>query len=200
MKLYKHKDYKEYVAAQIEKNIRKLENVWVRDEELILLAGKIKRYIPKPEFGLCHGVRNGWEVKRLKELLGIKILGTDISPTASQFPDTIEWDFHKVKKEWVNNVDFIYTNSFDHSYDPQMCLDLWMECIKKGVGVCFIHWGSSNKTSIDAADCVSGTLNDYRKLFNEKYRIVEEFGKASRLFFAIKHKTNKSRKKAVLLG
>jgi hypothetical protein len=46
-------------------------------------------------------------------------MGTEISDTAGQFPYTIQWDFHKTKAEWIDATDFIYSNCFDHSYDPQ---------------------------------------------------------------------------------
>ena len=191
MKLYKHKNYNEYVKAQIKKNERKIKNVWVNASEIILISKKIKKYIPDAKFGICHGVRNAWEVKRLKQLLNIEIIGTEISPSATKFPNTIQWDFHKMKEEWKNSVDFIYSNSFDHSYDPEMCLNTWMKCIRKRKGVCFIHWMDTNRDKIDAADCFAGTIKDYRKLFNKNYIIIEEFGNRHRKVFAIKHKPKK---------
>ena len=36
------------------------------------------------------------------------MIDTEISETAEQFPNTIQWDFHKVKPEWLSSVDFIY--------------------------------------------------------------------------------------------
>ena len=188
MKLYKYKNYDEYVKMQIIKNEKKIKLVWVKNHELILISKKIKQYIPGAKFGICHGVRNAWEVKRLKELLKIEILGTEIAPSATRFPNTIQWDFHKIKDEWKNNVYFIYRNSFDHSYDPIMSLDSWMKCIKKEKGICFIHWMKTNADKIDTADCFAGTIKDYRKMFNKKYKVVEEFGKKGRVVFAIKHK------------
>jgi hypothetical protein len=188
MKLYKHKDYDEYYDAQVKKNERKINHVWVKSNEITLIAKKVKKYIPDATFGICHGVRNGWEVERFKKLLNIDILGTDIAPSANQFKDCIQWDFHKIQDGWKNSVDFIYSNSFDHSFDPEMCLDKWMKCIRKGRGICFIHWMSTNANKIDAADCFAGTVHDYRKLFNKKYMILEEFGRKGRTIFAIKHK------------
>ena len=66
------------------------------------------------------------------------------SKTATEFPNTIQWDFHEVKPEWVNSVDFIYSNSFDHSYDPERCLNAWMSCIRPG-GFCFLEHTSSHE-------------------------------------------------------
>lgn len=188
MKQYKHKNYDEYVQAQIEKNEKKLKLVWVKEREIISIVDRIKRYIPNPEFGLCHGVRNAWEVRKFKKLLKIKVLGTDIAPSVNSYENTIQWDFHEVKDEWINNVDFIYSNSFDHSYDPRMCLDKWMSCIKKKTGICFIHWMATNATEYDAADCFAASLKEYRKLFRRDYFILEEFGTRGRIIFAIKHK------------
>ena len=188
MKLYKHKTHDEYVEAQIKKNERKIKHVWVKNPELSLIANKIKENIPGAKFGICHGVRNSWEVERLRQLLKIEIIGTDIAPSATKFKNTIQWDFHKIKNEWKNSVDFIYSNSFDHSYDPTLCLDRWMKCIRKGVGICFIHWMSTNANKIDAADCFAGTIPDYRKIITKKYIISEEFGRKGRKIFAIKHK------------
>ena len=174
MKLYKHKNHTEYV--------------WVEEGELKLLTNHIKNNIKNPSFGLCHGVRNGWEVSKLKELLNINVIGTDISPTANEFENVIQWDFHETNEDW-NNVDFIYSNSFDHSYDPQKCLDVWMDSINRKTGVCYIHWMNSNFRKMDAADCFAASRLDYRKLFNKKYRVVKEFYKyKTRVIFAIKHR------------
>ena len=71
---------------------------------------------PKVSFGLCHGTRRGFEQKQIKEEFSkrgkdVNVIGTEISDTANQFESTIEWDFHNVHPDWVNNVDFIYSNS-----------------------------------------------------------------------------------------
>jgi hypothetical protein len=191
MKLYKHKNYKEYYDAQVKKNVNKIDLVWVKRSELALLAKHIKKHVPNAEFGICHGVRNAEEVKVLRRLLGIEIVGTEISHTADQFPHTIKWDFHDVKDEWVDGVDFIYSNSFDHSYKPKECLDQWMRCVKKN-GVCYIHWNSENVDPDKAgpADCFMATLKEYRQMFNEKYKVIDEFYSKhySRTIFAIKHR------------
>ncbi|PZQ43933.1 MAG: hypothetical protein DI551_11175 [Micavibrio aeruginosavorus] len=65
-------------------------------------------------------------------------MGTEISETAKDFPNTIQWDFHNVKPEWIGSVDFIYSNSFDHSYDPEKCLNAWMSCITPN-GLCILE-------------------------------------------------------------
>ena len=188
MEIYKHKNYEEYKKAQIWKNTGKLKLVWIKGKELRAIVNHINKYIPKAKFGICHGVRNAWEVKQFRKHLNIDVIGTEISHTANQFDNTIQWDFHDIKDEWVDNVDFIYSNSFDHSYDPEMCLDQWMKCIKKD-GICYIHW-HSEIYKIDVADCFAATKKEIRRIFNKNYKIIDEFAPLSvdRTIFAIKHK------------
>ena len=109
-------DYERYRRVQIEGNHRKLGNIWVAEENIAYLADYLR---PKnPRFGICHGTRRGKEQEWFRKYLQCEVIGTEISDTALQFPDTIQWDFHEVKPEWIGAVDFIYSNSFDHSYDP----------------------------------------------------------------------------------
>lgn len=169
--LYKYKNYEEYKRIQIEGNIKKIDNVWVSKENILLLSNYIKNHITNPKFGLCHGTRRGIEQQYFRDFLKIDVLGTEISPTASQFPNTIEWDFHKVKDEWIDNVDFIYSNSFDHSYKPKECLDAWMSCINSK-GICILEWTPGHKHSTKL-DPFGGTLIDYINLISFKYHIKE---------------------------
>ncbi len=187
MKLYEHEDHESYIEAQEAKNKRKINLVWVKPHEILEISKKIKEYVPKAEFGICHGVRNGWEVAELRRLLDINVIGTDIASSATNFDNVIQWDFHNIKKDWMADVDFIYSNSFDHTWNPELCLDMWMYCIK-GDGVCFIHWMDTNTDTIDSADCFAASLEEYRMLINKKYRIVEELGNPHRVVFVIKHK------------
>ncbi len=189
MKFYKHKSYNEYVSAQIKKNLEKIDNIWVTEKEIRKIAELINENVKDKKFGICHGVRNGWEVKRLRQLLKIEVIGTDISPTASRFENCIQWDFHNIKNEWLNNVDFIYSNSFDHSYDPYFCLDNWMKCIKKHQGICLLHWMKTNEKRIDPADCFAGSYIEYKKLIEKKYDILNEVNNNdTRIIFVIKHR------------
>jgi hypothetical protein len=188
MKLYKHKDYKEYKEAQILKNTGKLNLVWIKKDELIKIVNHAKEKVPEINFGICHGVRNAWEVKQFRKYFKANIIGTEISYTATKFDNTIQWDFHDIKNEWINKFDFIYSNSFDHSNRPEYCLDQWMKCLK-ATGICYIHWHKENENKIDPADCFAASRKEYRKLFSKKYKILDEFATMSdaRVVFAIKH-------------
>ena len=81
--------------------------------------------------GLCHGSRNGFEQEFFNiNIKNSKIIGTDISDTANTFKNSVVWDFHDIKDEWLNHFDFIYTNSLDQSYDPKKALTTWLGQIK----------------------------------------------------------------------
>ena len=194
MKLYKHDSYEEYVKAQVDLNEKKLGQVFIRKEIAQLIALYVENNIYAPEFGICHGVRNAWEVKCFRELLNFNIIGTEIADTATQFDDTIKWDFHDVKEEWINNVDFIYSNSLDHSYDPEYCLAQWVSCLSNK-GMCFIEWTfmSKSKPSLKSmkADCFGADLDEYKELISKNFKIIDELEmdlkeKENRVIFVVK--------------
>jgi hypothetical protein len=131
-------DYDKYRQIQIEGNRRKLGYIWADEENIATLSTYIRNAMGTPRFGICHGTRRGKEQEWFRKYLGCEVIGTEISDTAEQFPHTIQWDFHEVKPEWVNATDFIYSNSFDHSYDPERCLNAWMSCVRPG-GLCILE-------------------------------------------------------------
>jgi hypothetical protein len=139
MKLHSYKDYNEYRAAQIKANHDKIKNCWVRPETVDLICKKILEVCPGPKLGLCHGTRRGIEQALFKSYLKCEVIGTEISDTAEKFSDTIQWDFHIVKDEWVEACDFIYSNSLDHSYNPLGALEKWISCLT-AQGLLVIEW------------------------------------------------------------
>lgn len=142
-------DYQKYKEVQVAGNKRKIESVWVQEENIKFLADYISKTKRNADFGICHGTRRGKEQEWFMKYLNNKVIGTEISDNAKDFPHTIQWDFHEVKEEWINNVDFIYSNSLDHSYDPEKCLNAWMSCLKPG-GICIIE-----HSSVDTPDFTS---------------------------------------------
>lgn len=133
--------YEEYRKIQENGNKSKINNIFVIEENVAFLASYIKSFVQSPRFGICHGTRRGREQEWFRKYLSCEVIGTEISDTAETFPHTIQWDFHEVKPEWVASVDFIYSNSFDHSYDPEKCLNSWMTCLRQG-GLCIIEHSS----------------------------------------------------------
>lgn len=149
MKLYQYLDadgnfdYTAYKAAQIKTNHRKIDHVGPPRELIETIATYIKAHVPHVSFALCHGTRRGNEQRYFRECLHAEVMGTEISDTAREFPYTIEWDFHDIKEEWIESVDFIYSNSLDHSYDPVRCLQQWMRCLKVG-GICVLGYSTNH--------------------------------------------------------
>lgn len=139
--LHEYKDYDEYVAIQISGNKEKIGLTWVVEENIEFLSHYLLEKLKTVEAGICHGTRRGQEQNWFSGKLNASIFGTEISDTATEFPNTIQWDFHEVKPEWLGKFDFIYSNSFDHSYDPEKCLNAWMSCLKEG-GLCIIEHSS----------------------------------------------------------
>jgi hypothetical protein len=131
-------DYEQYRSVQIEGNVRKITNVFAKEENIRFLSNYIVSAIGQPRFGVCHGTRRGMEQIWFRKYLNCEVFGTEISHTAAQFPDTIQWDFHQIKNEWIDKFDFIYSNALDHSYDPRACLRAWMSCVRPG-GLCIIE-------------------------------------------------------------
>ena len=181
MKVWKYKNYKEYLDTQIDFTNQKLANnakpSWVNPIDIQALTGYIFEYNSDVKFGLCHGTRRGLEQTEFIETFSklgndVEVVGTEINPEAAEkYENTIEWDFCKVKDEWINNVDFIFTNSFDHCFNPEETLDTWMSCLNKN-GLCIIEWTTSD-TQCRAGDPFGATCEEYKKLFSKKYDIVD---------------------------
>ena len=124
-------DYEKYVDYQTRQNKRKLENLGpdLSHKEDFLIEFVTKNTTPK--FGICHGVRRGTENNSLSKGLGVPVIGTEISDTATQFENVIQWDFHDAKEEWLDSASVVYTNSLDHAFDPIYALGNWMRCVHK---------------------------------------------------------------------
>lgn len=172
VRLHRYGSKDEYVSVQGEWNRRKIDLVWATEEALSIVARSVSESIPDAKFGVCHGSRNGWEQKRLKALLGITVVGTDISDTAALFPDTIRWDFHDPNPDWTGRVDFVYSNSLDHSYDPDLALRVWMESLSPR-GLCFIDWSDGHGEShVNPLDCFGASSREMVDILG-KHGVVE---------------------------
>jgi hypothetical protein len=160
MKILEFGSYEEYRSVQVAANKLKYKNVYAEDSEIRRIAEHFKKAVPQARTGLCHGVRNGYEVRLFRRLLpDVNIVGTDIADTAAQLPNCIVWDMHEVKAEWVGNTDFMYSNSWDHTYDPEILFFRWSECLSAG-GRLYLAYteshsesGATEETKVDAFGC-----------------------------------------------
>jgi hypothetical protein len=127
-------DYEFYKELQTMGNKFKLDKQWVGEDHITILSEYINASDQSPKMGICHGTRQGFEQQWFRDHLDgeVDVIGTEISDTATQFPHTIQWDFHEIKPEWEGNVGFIYSNSWDHSFDPKVAFTAWAKCLEPG--------------------------------------------------------------------
>ena len=148
-KLYRinHHDKTLYKKIQIEANIRKLgkgrggrKTDWEERIKLIVDNFVNDHIVSSQDYikGVCMGARDGSEVilfekmleialKKMKLFPTVNIIGTDISPSATLFPQMIVHDFHETMPENIGQVDFIYSNSLDQAIDPKKALSVWID-------------------------------------------------------------------------
>jgi SAM-dependent methyltransferase len=147
--LVSYSSHDEYVSIQIDGNKKKIDKVFADEETIGIICDYLRPRSPKR--GLCHGSRNGTEVRWFREKLGIEVIGSDISDTA---PDhgLIQWDFHERNPDWVGRFDFVYTNSHDHAYDPKKAISAWVEQLAPGGVLLLEHTlqhGPQGQTKLD---------------------------------------------------
>ncbi|HSY08592.1 MAG TPA: methyltransferase domain-containing protein [Steroidobacteraceae bacterium] len=136
-------DLAEYHREQEKGNRAKIEQIWTSEPNLRFICQWLKDRGATPQFILCHGTRNGFEQKVFNAFFQCEVIGTEISPTASQFPMTVMADFHEPKPEWGERADIVYSNSLDHAYDPGKALRAWAQAVKNG-GVIVIEKASDS--------------------------------------------------------
>jgi hypothetical protein len=122
--------YDEYRRMQIFHNKRKIEKVWADAETITFIASYLRAHVGQVERGICHGTRRGYEQAEFSRQLQCPVVGTEISDTAKDFPDTVEWDFHDPRPDWIGAFTFVYTNSLDQAFSPRKALDTWVEQLK----------------------------------------------------------------------
>lgn len=165
MKLYKYKNYAEYIKSQQTANKRKSGNIWAKEENIKYIAEYVRKF--NPLYGMCHGVRQGWEVIWFKEYLLCQIFGTEIGKI--RHSNIIQWDFNRQNPDWIGHFDFIYSNSFDHAFQPELTIQVWAEQLQPN-GLIILeydrrqeHTGEISK-SINKTDPVSIKFNELKEL------------------------------------
>ena len=163
MKLHTYQSPEHYRRVQEEWNRRKLSWVYVAEKELDIIAKTLKPIGPR--FGICHGARNGHEVAGLHSRLpDCRVIGTDISSTATDFKNVIQHDFHNPMPDGCGPACFVYSNSLDHAHDPQKAIAAWKAQLRIG-GLLIVHWSvDSEEAYMTEADCFGASLEEYRSL------------------------------------
>jgi len=143
----------EYLKAQVSLNKRKINWQWATKDDIKYISNLVHGR------GICHGARNGFEVNEFRKY-GNSVIGTDISDTAKKY-GLVQWDFHHQKKIWIEQFDFVYTNSLDHSHTPRWAIRRFMEQLKPG-GKCVIHTPDNfaNLQHGNPGDCFGATVEE----------------------------------------
>ena len=70
--------------------------------------------------------------RRFREYLGHEVTAhRDRDPRyGGTFPNMVRHDFHEPRAEWLGKASFVYSNSWDHAYDPAKALRTWMGSLK----------------------------------------------------------------------
>lgn len=179
-RLFEHRDYERYRQVQNEGNARKFREVFAKEKNVHYLARYVMGRAGPPGFVLCHGSRNGAEVAWFKSAFpaGTRLLGTDIGDTAKTLADTIQWDFHEVREDWIGATDVIYSNSWDHAYDPEKCFRAWLSCLTPKGLMLIEHHRTHEADKTSELDCFGTTRNGLRKMLNTvgagRWKVVDE--------------------------
>ncbi|WP_112309678.1 class I SAM-dependent methyltransferase [Pseudogemmobacter bohemicus] len=169
--LYQYPDYDTYREVQSQGNKAKLKAQFVRESHIQLLADIVLKNAPEPDFGLCHGTRRGAEQSWFRTHLGSKarVIGTEISDTATQFPDTLQWDFHDENPDWESRADFVYSNSWDHAFDPLKAFGAWIKSLKPGGLLLLDHTRGHSPKTADALDPFGISLEKLISMITEAF-------------------------------
>jgi len=184
MKIYEYENYEDYVEAQTKANVEKLKNYWINQSTI----ESIYKKKPIASVILCHGTRNALEQKYFKELYPYAdITGTEISHTASQFEMTVQHDFHEELASHTGRCDIVYSNSFDHSYDPEKSMKAWLGQLAPG-GSLFLEamLGIDNKSK--RSDPLSIEIKEIKELVEklggkvtDEYNVTGGRGRVTRM-------------------
>jgi hypothetical protein len=179
-----------YRQLQTEANKMKIENQWVPEEHIEILSNYMVGAGWKPKTGICHGTRRGNEQVWFRKHLptGAVVIGTEISDTATEFPYTIQWDFHDVDPAWVGKTGFVYSNSWDHAHDPERAFAGWIRCLKKGGYLMLDHGWNYQPDRVSAMDPFGISQAGLIKMLN---RIGEGVGKVVEVIEGGKHRNKK---------
>jgi len=176
MKVYKYKSYDDYVTNQMLANKRKISWKFKGRDRIKW----IKNYKKEATNIICHGTRCGIEQQDFKDLYSeAYVIGTEISDTATQFPMTIQHDFAVIREEWIGKFDIIYSNSFDHSFNPDVAIETWKGQLNS-TGKMFLEWNVIQNRKSIPADPVSGNLEEFKDFLNKhnlNIEHVKDFGR-----------------------
>jgi hypothetical protein len=170
--LYEYPDYETYRAVQTACNKAKLKRQFVKESHVVTLSKAIDAAIGPVSFGLCHGTRRGLEQAWFSNHLAgnPQVIGTEISDTATDFPNTVQWDFHDANPDWLGRADFVYSNSWDHAFDPARAFAAWVGSLRLGGWLLLDHNRGQTPDSANALDPFGVTYERLVAMLEDQFR------------------------------
>ena len=164
MVFHEYPDYETYKEVQTVGNKAKIGLQHVQEGHIKALSAYLNDAYGDVDFGLCHGTRRGLEQTWFRDHLNGKpeVIGTEISDTATEFPHTVQWDFHDENPEWEGKADFVYSNSWDHSFDPRRAFRTWAGMLKPGGMLILDHCKGHEPKGANALDPFGATYDALR--------------------------------------
>jgi hypothetical protein len=141
-------------------NRAKIGQVWTSEDDLLFISRWLQDRGFAPQLIICHGTRNGFEQQVFSKFFHCEVIGTEISPTATQFPMTVQADFHEPRSEWARRADLVYSNSLDHAYDPAKALRVWADSVRDGGVIVLEKASDSDPRGVSDLDPFGITLAD----------------------------------------
>ncbi len=171
MVLYKYSGYEAYKDVQISGNKAKLRMQFVKESHIVILSDYITQNLGEVSFAICHGTRRGAEQAWFRDNLNdsANVIGTEISDTASQFANTVQWDFHETNPEWSNQADFIYSNSWDHAFEPEKAFLAWIDALRPGGLLLLDHSKGQSPDAANPLDPFGITFERLVQFFEERF-------------------------------
>lgn len=172
-------DVELYRRLQTEANKMKIENQWVPEEHIKILSTYLLGAGLAPRRGVCHGTRRGNEQMWFRKHLGPEadVFGTEISDNATDFPHTIQWDFHEVDPAWLGQMDLVYSNSWDHAHSPEVAFGGWIASLRPGGFLMLDHGWNYQPERVSAMDpfgiSEDGLVRMLNRLGEGRGRVVE---------------------------
>jgi hypothetical protein len=162
MKIYKYKNYDEYMYNQVEANHQKAHMIFVDKKSINAIYGDLKKQKNPIKNILCHGTRGGAEQRFFKQYYPeAKIIGTEVG--YDHAPMTVKWDFNKENILWKGKMDLVYSNSIDHAFNPYDTLSVWKDQLApKGK----LYLEISTKLNSRKWDPVEMTSAEFKTLFD----------------------------------
>jgi len=81
------------------------------------------------------------------------VVGVEINPQAKR-KDILIASFDDLPQEWTGRFGVLFSNSFDHSMDPERTVKEWIRVVRPG-GVLIILWGDAESTETDLVGNIS---------------------------------------------